>query len=78
MHIEKKSDTVFSSSEFSKDRDMTKSEPCADKTEKQAEMLRHNLILRKKQIEERKKIAARKTQNQNGDGKELAPKDRVD
>ena len=47
-----------------------------NKTEKQAEMLRHNLILRKKQIEERNKLAAEK--KQTSDGKELAPADRVD
>ena len=52
---------------------MTKTE---DKTEKQAEMLRHNLILRKKQIEERNKIAAGK--KKDSDGKELAPADGVD
>ena len=46
------------------------------KTEKQAEMLRHNLILRKKQIEERQKLMAEK--KQSSDGKELAPSDRVD
>ena len=51
---------------------MAKSE---DKTEKQAEMLRHNLILRKKQIEERNKIAAEK--KKESDGKELAPADGV-
>lgn len=49
-----------------------------NKTEKQAEMLRHNLILRKKQIEERQKLAAEKSQKQNSDGKELAPADGVD
>ena len=42
-----------------------------NKTEKQAEMLRHNLILRKKQIEERKRLAAEK--KKEDDGKELAP-----
>ena len=52
---------------------MAKSE---NKTEKQAEMLRHNLILRKKQIEERNKLAAEK--KQPSDGKELAQTDRVD
>lgn len=52
---------------------MPKSE---NKTEKQAEMLRHNLILRKKQIEERNKIAAEKKKNDAG--KELAPTDGVD
>ena len=52
---------------------MSKSE---NKTEKQAEMLRHNLILRKKQIEERDKLAAEK--KKNSDGKELALTDRVD
>ena len=52
---------------------MSKSE---DKTEKQAEMLRHNLILRKKQIEERNKLAAKK--KKEPDGKELAPAERVD
>ena len=52
---------------------MPKSE---DKTEKQAEMLRHNLILRKKQIEERNKLAAEK--KKESDGKELAPAERVD
>ena len=49
-----------------------------DKTEKQAEMLRHNLILRKKQIEERNKLTAEKSQKQISDGKELAPTGRVD
>lgn len=57
---------------------MTKSAAYENKTEKQAEMLRHNLILRKKQIEERKIIAEKKRQNQDNDGKELAPQDRVD
>ena len=51
---------------------MPKSE---NKTEKQAEMLRHNLILRKKQIEERNKIATEK--KKKSDGKELAPADGV-
>ena len=54
---------------------MTRSE---DKTEKQAEMLRHNLVLRKKQIEERNRIAAEKNQNRQPDGKGLAPSDGVD
>ncbi|MBO4519631.1 MAG: hypothetical protein J5787_00315 [Alphaproteobacteria bacterium] len=48
----------------------------ADKTEKQAEMLRHNLVLRKKQIEERNKLAAEK--KKNSDGKELAQTGGVD
>ena len=52
---------------------MSKSE---NKTEKQAEMLRHNLILRKKQIEERNRLAAEK--KKKSDGKELAQTDRVD
>lgn len=56
-------------------RVMTRSE---DKTEKQAEMLRHNLVLRKKQIEERNRIAAEKNQNRQPDGKGLAPSDGVD
>ena len=57
---------------------MAKSEAIENKTKKQAEMLRHNLVLRKKQIEERNKIAAEKEQNKKSDGKELAPKDRED
>jgi len=52
---------------------MTNSE---NKTEKQAEMLRHNLILRKKQIEERNKLAAGK--KKDSDGKELAPAGKAD
>ena len=55
-----------------KESAMAKSE---NKTEKQAEMLRHNLILRKKQIEERNKLAAEK--KKESDGKELAPTDGV-
>ena len=47
-----------------------------NKTEKQAEMLRHNLILRKKQIDERNKIAAGK--KKDSDGKELAPTGKAD
>lgn len=39
------------------------------KQEKQAEMLRHNLILRKKQIEEREKLAEKKRSEQNRGGK---------
>lgn len=39
------------------------------KQEKQAEMLRHNLILRKKQIEEREKLAEKKRSGQDRDGK---------
>ena len=46
---------------------MVKSE---NKTEKQAEMLRHNLILRKKQIEERNKLAEQK-KSKNPTGKNL-------
>ncbi|MBR1778830.1 MAG: hypothetical protein IJ752_09660 [Alphaproteobacteria bacterium] len=57
---------------------MSESHNSKSKTEKQAEMLRHNLILRKKQIEERSKLTAEKQQNENQNGKELAPPDRVD
>lgn len=57
---------------------MTKSEAIENKTKKQAEMLRHNLVLRKKQIEERNRIAAEKKQNKKSDGKELAPNGRED
>lgn len=57
---------------------MAKSEAIENKTKKQAEMLRHNLVLRKKQIEERNRIAAEKKQNKKSDGKELAPNGRED
>ena len=52
---------------------MSKSETIENKSKKQAEMLRHNLVLRKKQMEERNRIAAEKKQNRKSDGKELAP-----
>lgn len=38
-----------------------------DKTEKQAEMLRRNLILRKKQIEEREKLKKEKKDDRKAD-----------
>ena len=71
-----KSDTVRS--DFANKLNTVKSEMAENKTEKQAEMLRHNLILRKKQIEERNKIAAQKKQNPESDGKGLAPDDGED
>ena len=71
-----KSDTVCS--DFANKLNTVKSEMAENKTEKQAEMLRHNLVLRKKQIEERNRIAAEKKQNKKSDGKELAPNSRED
>ncbi|MGN1079089.1 MAG: hypothetical protein ACI4TE_02835 [Alphaproteobacteria bacterium] len=52
---------------------MSDSESRQNKLEKQAEMLRHNLILRKKQIEERERLkekkSAEKHQNPIKEGK---------
>ncbi len=42
---------------------MSENENRSSKTEKQAEMLRHNLFLRKKQLEERERLKQRRGQS---------------